>query len=182
MNHDIFLSLHSLAHQSIFTDWVIVFFSNLFGEMMIVLAIIFLVFHTDGVFDYRKPFLQLRNTIREMSLIFFSIIIPWGISGIIKHFVASPRPFFVFEGLKPLFLHGGFDSFPSGHATFFSALAVSLFLRHKRIGIIYIFVALIVSLSRVIAGVHFPIDILAGWVIGSSVALILYNIFHKKNN
>ncbi len=181
MNHDIFFSLYNLAHQSIFTDWVIVFSTSLFGKMMIVLAIIFLVFHTDGVFDYKKPFLQLKNKILEMTLVLFSILIPWGISAVIKYVVASPRPFLVFEEIKPLFLHGGFDSFPSGHATFFSALAVSLFLRHKRIGIIYIVVALIVSLARVASGVHFPIDILAGWIIGSTGAFVLYKIFNKKN-
>lgn len=180
MNHQIFFSLHSLAHQSVFLDWLIVFSANLFGIIMIFFAGIFLFFHTDGIFDYKKPFLQIKNKIKEISLIFLSGVSAWFIATIIKYFVFTPRPFIFFENVKPLFLHGGYDSFPSGHATFFSALAISLFLRHKRIGILYIIIALIISLARVASGVHFPIDILIGWILGTIIALIFNCIFIKK--
>lgn len=179
MNNEIFFKLYSLAHQSIFLDWIIVFSANKFGIFMIIFAVLFLFFHIDGVFDYKRPFLQLKNKIKEISFILFSSFFAWVIATILKYFIFSPRPFLYFENVRPLFLHGGFDSFPSGHATFFSALAISLFLRHKRIGIIYIFVTLIVSLARVASGVHFPIDILAGWILGTLIALI-FNLIFKK--
>jgi undecaprenyl-diphosphatase len=179
MNQEIFFKLHSLAHQSVFLDWLIVFSADLFGIIMVILAGIFLFFHTDGVFDYRKPFLQFWSKVREISLVFFSALSAYVLANIIKYFISTPRPFILFENVKPLFLHGGMDSFPSGHATFFSALAVSLFLRHRRIGIYFIIVALIVSLARVASGIHFPIDILAGWILGTAIALIFNQIFKK---
>jgi undecaprenyl-diphosphatase len=180
MNHEIFFSLYGLAHRSMFLDWLIVFCANNFGYIMIFLAIVFLFFHTDGVFDYRTPFLQLKNKLREIALVFSSGIFAYIIATIAKSFIVSPRPFLFFENVKPLFLHGGMDSFPSGHATFFGALALSLFFIHKRIGILYIFVALIVCLARVAAGVHFPIDIFFGFIFGILIAFIFKHIFKKK--
>jgi undecaprenyl-diphosphatase len=180
MNQIIFIYLHNLANQSFFLDWLIIFSSNLFGMIMLGFAIIFLFFHRDGVFDYRQPFLQLKNKIKEISLVFLSGVVAWAVSAIIKYIVMASRPFIVYENLKPLFLHGALDSFPSGHATFFMALAVSLFLKHRRFGAYYIIVALIVSLARVIAGIHFPIDILFGWILGALIAFIFGYIFQKK--
>lgn len=180
MNDIIFLKIFSLAHQSLFLDWLIVFSAETFGYIMIVVAFIYLFFHIDGVFDYHTPFLQLKNKFKEISFVFFTSIFAWGLSGILKHFIISPRPFLYFENLKPLFLHGGFESFPSGHAMFFSALAMSLYFIHKRIGTIYIVVALIIGLSRVAAGIHFPIDILFGYIFGIILAFIFKLIFRKN--
>lgn len=180
MNDIIFLRIFSLAHQSNFLDWLIVFSAETFGYIMVVVAFIYLFFQIDGVFDYHTPFLQLKNKFKEISLVFFTSIFAWGLSGILKHFIISPRPFLYFENLKPLFLHGGFESFPSGHAMFFSALAMSLYFIHKRVGIIFIFVALIVGFARIAAGVHFPIDIFTGYILGSTIALV-FNLIFRKN-
>lgn len=180
MNNIIFFALYSLAHRSIFLDWLIIFSANNFGYIMVLLAIMFLIFHTDGVFDYRAPFLQLKNKIRYVALVFSSAVSAWIIATIIKSFILSPRPFLYFQNVKPLFLHGGMDSFPSGHAMFFGALAMSLFFVHKKIGFLFFVVALIVGLARVAAGVHFPIDILAGYVIGIIIAIIFNFVFKSK--
>jgi len=147
---------------------------------MIAIAVVFLFFHTDGVFDYHVPFLQLKNKLKEITFVLITSLSAWGIATVLKHFIVSPRPFIYFENLKPLFLHGGMDSFPSGHAMFFGALATSLFFIHKRIGVLYIFVALIVGLARVASGIHFPIDILLGYIFGIMVASIFNLIFKGK--
>jgi undecaprenyl-diphosphatase len=180
MNIYLFNLIYGLAHQSIFLDWLFVFGSNSFGYIMIFLAFVFLFLHTDGVFDYRTPFLQLKNKIKEIIFVFFSAVSAWIIQAVVKSFIISPRPFIFFENVKPLFLHGGMDSFPSGHSMFFAALAMSLYFVHKRIGFMYFIVALIVGLSRVASGVHFPIDILFGYIFGIIIALIFRFIFIKK--
>ena len=180
MNDIIFLKIFSLAHQSVFFDWLIVFFAETFGYIMVVVAFIYLLYHTDGVFNYRKPFLQWRNKFKEIFLVFFSSVFAWVLAEILKHFIVSPRPFLYFQNLTPLFVHGGMDSFPSGHAMFFSALAMSLYFIHKRIGILFIFVALVVGLARIASGIHFPIDIFTGYILGSVIALIFNLIFRKK--
>ncbi|HLP86878.1 MAG TPA: phosphatase PAP2 family protein [Candidatus Paceibacterota bacterium] len=179
MNISLFFNLYSLAHKSNFTDWLITFAANEFGYIMIFLAVVFLLYHTDGVFDYRRPFLQWKNKFKEIFFVFFSSAFGYILASILKHFIFSPRPFLLFEQVKPLFLHGGVDSFPSGHAVFFGALAMSLFLIHKRIGIFYFIIALVIGSARVASGVHFPFDIIAGYIIGIAIAVIFSVILRK---
>jgi undecaprenyl-diphosphatase len=180
MNEIIFFSLYDLAHQSIFLDWLIIFSANGFGYIMVFFVFLYLIFHIDGVFDYRTPFLQLKNKIKEIAFVFSSAIIAWVLAMIAKSLIFTPRPFIYFENVKPLFFLGGFESFPSGHAMFFGALATSLYFAHKRIGFLYIIVALIVGLARVASGVHFPIDIFFGYIFGFIIAFICNLIFKKK--
>ena len=85
----------------------------------------------------------------------------------------------VLENIRPLFPETGF-AFPSGHATFFAALAISIFFLNKKVGYIFIFFALLIGLARIMAGVHFPIDILGGFILGSLVAYLFGCIFYKK--
>jgi undecaprenyl-diphosphatase len=180
MNNIIFFNLYGLAHRSIFLDWVIVFCANNFGYIMIFLAVMFLIFHTDGVFDYRTPFLQLKNKLKEIGLVFSSAIAAYIFQYLLKLVIPSPRPFLFFDNVVPLFLLGGMDSFPSGHAMFFGALAMSLYFIHKRIGTLYFIVALIVGLARVAGGVHFPVDIFIGYILGILIAIIFERIFIKN--
>ena len=97
----------------------------------------------------------------------------WLITGALKRLVASPRPFYVLEDIEPLIRHGGYDSFPSGHVTFFFALGVALFLSQSRkLGVIFMAAALLMGFARVAAGIHWPIDVLGGILLGSSVVLL----------
>jgi undecaprenyl-diphosphatase len=65
-------------------------------------------------------------------------------------------------------------SFPSGHATTAFALAVLLALWYPRFGWVFLGLAGLVGLSRVILGSHFPSDVLAGAVLGSAVSLAVH--------
>jgi len=179
MNEAIFFSLYSLAHQSKFLDWLIVFSAETFGYIMVFLAFVFVFFYKDGIFDYKTPFLKLKSKIKEMFVVFSAPFVAWIIATVVKSFIFSPRPFMFFENVKPLFIHGGFDSFPSGHAMFFGALATSLYFDNKKLGFIYVVVALIVGLARVTSGIHFPIDIFFGYIFGVIIALIFKAILKK---
>lgn len=182
MNHAIFLNLYSLAHQSAFLDFIIIFFANNFGNILIITAFVFLVFYTDNILDLKNFSWRynLEPRLKKIIFVFSSAVFAWVLTTILKSIIASPRPFIVFESIKPLFLHGGMDSSPSGHATFFSALAISLYLINKKMGTFFIFGAILIGLARIIAGVHFPIDILFGYIIGIGTALIFSLIFKLK--
>ena len=69
-------------------------------------------------------------------------------------------------------------SFPSGHATnsvsTYAALGCNI--RKKSIKIILFLIPIIIGISRIVLGVHYPTDILAGWVISALVILIISNI------
>ena len=182
MNNIIFFKTFSLTHQSEFIDWLIVFFANPFIYISIFIAFVFLIFYTDGVFDRKNLFWKYNFILRLKNILFVlsSTVVAWGITDILKSIIASPRPFIIFDNLNPLFLHGGMDSFPSGHATFFGALSFSLFLINKKVGILFMIGALLVGFARIASGVHFPIDILFGYIVGFIIVLIFNLIFKAK--
>ena len=64
-------------------------------------------------------------------------------------------------------------SFPSNHATVAGAAAVALVWSGARLGFFAVGVALFAAASRVVVGVHYPHDVIAGLVLGAMVALVL---------
>ena len=86
-----------------------------------------------------------------------------------------PRPFVAHpQTVHRLISHVTDPSFPSGHATAAMAIAVAALLLHPRIGTPVIAVALLVGYSRIYVGVHYPGDVVAGWLIGAGVTLVLW--------
>lgn len=68
----------------------------------------------------------------------------------------------------------GWSSFPSDHAVLFFALATSLFMINRTVGLVALLhAAVIVSLPRIYLGLHFPSDIIGGAMLGVAIALIL---------
>src|SRR3989339_442841 len=90
------------------------------------------------------------------------------------------RPFASLDGVNllidpPLFA----KSFPSDHTTLAFAVAVSVLMINRRLGIPALIVAAVVGLSRVFVGVHFPIDVLVGAALGTSWAVAVAVIGKK---
>lgn len=65
-------------------------------------------------------------------------------------------------------------SFPSGHATFYFSVAVSIFLFNQPIGLLLLAATILIAFFRIFVGVHWPSDILAGAVIGISSNWIIF--------
>lgn len=96
----------------------------------------------------------------------------------LKHLIARPRPFLVNEVALNIATPHGF-SFPSGHATASFAASVTLLLRDKRFGIPAVILAALICFSRLYNYVHYPSDVLAGILLGTICALIVYAVFRK---
>ena len=76
------------------------------------------------------------------------------------------------------------SSFPSDHAVLFFSIAASLFMINRVVGIIaFLHAILVISLPRVLIGLHWPGDILAGALIGIALSVILLplatRVIHK---
>ena len=79
-------------------------------------------------------------------------------------------------------------SFPSGHATmatityFTLGVLLASAQEHRRMKLYLLavatFLALLVGISRIYLGVHYPTDVLAGWCIGAAWAALCWSIFH----
>jgi membrane-associated phospholipid phosphatase len=67
-----------------------------------------------------------------------------------------------------------YNSFPSGHATTIFALAgvLTIVLKDYRLKLGILLSALIISISRIVLGIHWPLDILCGMIIGWISSLI----------
>jgi len=88
----------------------------------------------------------------------------------IKHAVGRPRPFAALEGVRCLVGKSGSGSMPSAHATNWFAATMVAFICYRRSVRFMLPIALLVSLSRVYNGVHYPSDILAGAILGAGNA------------
>lgn len=82
---------------------------------------------------------------------------------LLKNLVSRVRPYEVIDGLTALVEWQKDLSFPSGHAgsSFACAVVLSRMLP-KRLGIPALVLAVLISLSRLYVGVHYPSDVLAG--------------------
>lgn len=112
----------------------------------------------------------------NFSLLFLSGLSSWLISSILKNVMMISRPFIHNANIKPLLLETGF-SFPSQHTALFASFAVVIFFINKKVGIVFIFLTILVGLSRVIIGVHYPIDIIGGIFVGLFTGVLLIKIF-----
>ncbi len=101
--------------------------------------------------------------------------ISWVATHILKDMFEVPRPF-VLEGVRPLtlFVSSGEDwAFPSSHAAIAAAMATTVWLHDKKVGLIFISGALLVGAGRVMSLSHYPLDIAGGAFIGIVVALLI---------
>lgn len=100
----------------------------------------------------------------------FACTIAWFTTETIKYFFPTLRPFQV-NNLVPLTTTiPGDGAFPSTHTSVGFALAVTILKHNKKIGILYLIMASLVGVARILAHVHYPIDIIAGAVIGTAIS------------
>ena len=171
MNDSIFYFFFSFAHQSEFVDTVIKFLAVDFPYMVMILAGIFLLFHHD-VFRAESPFQVFLKKKKEILSVFATSALAWFLAFVLKSLFATERPFVLLSQVEPLLRESGY-AFPSGHATFFSALAFSIFFLHKNIGYCFMLFALVIGVARIMLGVHFPGDSLGGFILGALVAYVV---------
>ncbi|OIK15650.1 hypothetical protein BIV60_08915 [Bacillus sp. MUM 116] len=83
------------------------------------------------------------------------------------------RPF-VAHHVIMLISHAKNASFPSDHSTAAFVIATSIWLWRKRVGWIWLILAAGIAVSRVWTGVHYPLDVISGMVIGATTAIVVH--------
>ena len=97
-----------------------------------------------------------RTVLRVVVVVLVADIVAYTL----KYIFNTPRPaealtYFIYD-----------PAFPSGHTAVLAALGAFLFFKNRILGLVILGLALLVGLGRVAAGIHFPIDILGGLVVG----------------
>jgi undecaprenyl-diphosphatase len=124
-------------------------------------------------------YLLLHGLYRNSAFVLLASAGGWLLNGVLKEWFARPRPDIVPHLRDVMSL-----SFPSGHALTSAAIfltlgALLMRVAERRLVKLYcMFVAvmatLLVGATRVYLGVHYPTDVLAGWLIGVSWALFCW--------
>lgn len=92
---------------------------------------------------------------------------------LIKYYFPTLRPFMVNGKETDVFVRPLDSAFPSGHTAQAFALSVTIFLHDRKVGWWFLVSALVIGVARVVANVHYPVDIVGGAFIGTLVAVIL---------
>jgi len=124
-------------------------------------------------------YLALKKEVRSIVYVLSAAIGGGVLVQLLKHFFARPRPDIVTHLVSEFTM-----SFPSGHSAMSAVIYISFAVLISRIEnshktrLFLISSALIISflvgLSRIYLGVHYPTDVLAGWMIGLFWALLCW--------
>jgi len=98
---------------------------------------------------------------------------------ILKPVIARPRPSDVNLEMILLISRPSGYSFPSGHTMSSFAVATAMWLHNRRLGVLALILAALISFSRLYLYVHYPTDILVGIIIGVSLGFIATKICKK---
>ncbi len=99
-----------------------------------------------------------------------AVTVSWTVAEVAKHLFNRARPFIYNTEIFPLIKTPSSSSFPSGHSATAAAGALTLSAVYPSLTSALVLSGLLVTLSRIYLGVHYPVDVLAGLLIGTTVA------------
>lgn len=154
MNFDytIFSKINGLAGHNKLLDLFMVEFTK-YGILLYGLILLYLWF---------KPSIYKQNK----KLVFKAVIstlIALGINQIIGLAYFRPRPF-AHHHVNLLVDKSPDPSFPSDHSTGSSALTLAIFKQDRILGSVMWGITLLLMVSRIYVGTHYPLDIIGGFV------------------
>lgn len=158
MNLDVWLfhAINDLAGASAPLDWVVRLAVNDY-TMPTLAALILGALWFSGPDEVEREKNQRAILYAGLGLVLTNVIVKIG-----WDLYFRPRPFAAEEGVKLLFYRPAVSSFPSEPVATLTALATGVWLFNRRVGGWMGAVALVFAFSRVMAGVHYPSDIVAG--------------------
>lgn len=173
LDREIFLFLNNLGNPTWDDFWN--FVTNKFASIPFYALLVFFMYKALG----------LKRTLLTLLLVAGLITITDQLSNFFKHFFERPRPCRqegVMEYARFVAVRCGRYGYFSAHAASSAALTIflGLILKNywKHIFYVLIFWALLVSYSRIYIGVHYPGDVLTGWILGILIGYLFF-LLHK---
>ncbi|OGZ04782.1 MAG: hypothetical protein A2845_06300 [Candidatus Lloydbacteria bacterium RIFCSPHIGHO2_01_FULL_49_22] len=165
IHEKIFFVFYDLFGPASYLSGVTIFFAEWFPYILVTVALIYELF--------------IRNegeVFRSMLRIYIPPLIVLSITEVFKHYFPYPRPFAALEIPPSIIVHDPFGSFPSSHAAFFAALGITMYFCNKKLGKWFLVGAVLIGIARIGVGVHWPIDIFAGLLIGVVLGFLIEKI------
>jgi undecaprenyl-diphosphatase len=122
------------------------------------------------------PIDRLRSLAQGGELVFV-LAATWFVVQTIKVLTAHPRPFAALTDIIVLLPQQTGYSFPSAHAAITVAVATTISFTHRRLGLLLYAFAFVVGMSRIYTGVHYPIDVLVGILLGIIIPYLIHMVF-----
>lgn len=159
MNERLFLAINHLSHHSPFLDALMVFCAQYIPFILIAfLAYLWILGKRAG---RRAGF---RAALGGGGALVLARIVG------AFHYQALPSVLG-----QPLIMHAANNSFPSDHVSFSFGIAMSLLFSGSVI--LWpqaVLLAVVIAFARVFVGVHFPLDVLAGALVGTAAAFVVH--------
>ena len=115
---------------------------------------------------------------KDIKYLGIEFLIVLGISQVIvqglKKVLSRERPYKIIEQLNTFGIDLSDYSFPSGHTTASFSIASTLALNIPKLSIFVFSLALIIGISRIYLGVHYPTDVAAGIILGVGTSLLVH--------
>ena len=180
MDYKFFQIINNLAGRWNGLDLIGIFCAKYLLWAMMIAVLGFLVIYKDKA----EQKTHLKVTVKT----FFAAFLGYFLKIAIQFFYVRPRPFVSHEVMQ-LIDKSADPSFPSGHTVLAFAIAFSIWFYNKKLGSIFLLLALLVGLGRIYVGVHYPLDVLGGVLVGALSAFVVKGylssisyscIWHKK--
>ncbi len=152
------LEFINLSYHNIFLDNLVLLLSNMGIIFFWIIIAVILYFMGNE---------KTKNIVKKMIIVLVIVVI---VTNLLKVIVMRPRPYTVLSNLVVLATETDF-SFPSGHTSISTSMA---FLLSREYGKYYLMIIpLVVALSRLYIGVHYPSDVLGGFLVGVIVVYLV---------
>src|SRR3989344_5925549 len=160
INHSVFEFIHQFAGQNFILDDIGIFIAKYLAYGMTAAFLVLAYYESDW-----------RKRLYVFSEGAIAIMLARGLfTPHLRFFYHHLRPFVVY-GFTPLVAEDGF-SFPSGHAAWFFALALTVWYVNRRWGVWFFALSALMGIARIYAGVHWPLDIFGGVLVGLFAAYL----------
>lgn len=166
-NVSLFLQIFGLNGHSQILDQLMIFGTK---YLIYIMAMLVLILGFRGKIKERKALL----------LIIFGLPISILIIVVIHQFYFEPRPFVTFNFLPIVSEVANSASFPSRHTTIAAVIAFAYTYFKSKWASLFLFLMLWVGISRIFVGVHYPLDVIGGFlvsIISLFISIKIRNLF-----